>query len=237
VGKIKKSANAVKRFRIDKNRDNAFNHTWQYAIIIPLSMVIGCPVLARSVKRAEQKQREIVNAAESLFLQLGYGASSMDQIAELAGVTKQTVYRYFPSKHKLFAAVMGQMQATESQLYCFSDGSVSAELFGYGCYLLHFHLQVKVLGLYRLMLTEGAREDLFKTFSNVGPQRVLKPLIEYLQQYSQVEDPVFAAQMLASMILAPRTQLLMNGSADMKKSDQKAHVQKVTKLFLNMIET
>lgn len=188
-------------------------------------------------QRAEQKQQEIVIAAESLFLQQGYGASSMDQIAEQTGVTKQTVYRYFPSKDALFAAVMNHMQATEFKSYCFGNGPVADELIGYGKHLLCFHLQPRILGLYRLMLTEGAREDLFRTFAKTGPQRVLQPLIEFLEQRSRLEDPTFCAQMLANMILAPRNQLLMSGTPKMRKSAQQEHVLKVTRLFLNMIET
>lgn len=91
-------------------------------------------------------------------MQQGYGASSMDQIAGKAGVTKQTVYRYFPSKNELFVAVMNHAQTAESKLYCFTSGSVGDELIGYGSDLLSFHLQAKALGLYRLMLTEGARK-------------------------------------------------------------------------------
>jgi TetR/AcrR family transcriptional repressor of mexJK operon len=199
-------------------------------------MIIEQTLMSSFIQRAEQKQSEIVSAAESLFLQQGYGATSMDQIAEAASVTKQTVYRYFPSKDELFAAVMSHIQTAESKPYGFSNGSVAQELTGYGNYLLSFHLQPKALGLYRLMLTEGAREDLFKTFKNAGPQRVLQPLITFFEQRCQIEDPAFCAQMFANMILAPRNQLLMSATSKMKKSDQKEHVLKVARLFLKIIE-
>ena len=193
--------------------------------------------MSRTLQNAEQKQQDIVIAAETLFLQQGFGVSSMDQIAMEAGVTKQTVYRYFASKNELFAAVMQRVRTAETEPYRFGGGSIADELAGFASYLLGFHLQEKALGLYRIMLTEAAQEDLLATFKSQGPQQVMKPLIDYLSQQTRLEDPAFSAHMFATMILAPRNQMLMSNTKTMKKSAQKEHVQKVTKLFLQMIAT
>ena len=80
--------------------------------------------MSKTIQNAEQKQHAIVSAAEALFLQQGYGVISMDQIAKKAGVTKQTVYRYFASKNELFAAVMQRVQKAESEAYCFGSGTI-----------------------------------------------------------------------------------------------------------------
>jgi len=193
--------------------------------------------MSKTLQNAEQKQRDIVIAAEALFLRQGYGVSSMDQIAQEAGVTKQTVYRYFASKNELFAAVMRRVQTAEAEPWCFGGGAITEELGGFASYLLGFHLQERALGLYRIMLTEAAQEDLLATFKNEGPKHVLQPLVEYLSQQTQLEDPAFCAQMFATMILSPRNQMLMSNAHEMKKSAQKDHVLKVTKLFLKMIAT
>ena len=192
--------------------------------------------MSKTIQNAEQKQHVIVHAAETLFLQQGYGVVSMDQIAKKAGVTKQTVYRYFASKNELFAAVMRRVQEAESAPYRFGSKSVDEELTGFASYLLSFHLQEQALGLYRIMLTEAAQENLISTFKKQGPQHVLKPLIAYLSQQTQLEEPEFSAQMFATMILAPRNQMLMDKTKSIKKSAQKEHVKKVTTLFMNMIE-
>ena len=191
--------------------------------------------MSSTLQKAEQKQHDIVMAAENLFLHQGYGASSMDQVAQKAGVTKQTVYRYFPSKNELFAAVMLRVQTAEAEPWLFGGGGIADELIGYASYLLGFHLQARALGLYRILLTEAAQEDLLATFQSQGPKKVLQPLIEYLGQQTQLEDPAFCAQMFATMILAPRNQMLMSNTGVMKKSAQKEHVLKVTKLFMKMI--
>jgi AcrR family transcriptional regulator len=53
-----------------------------------------------------QKPAAIRAAAQRLFLQRGLQQTSMDAVAAEAGTTKQTVYRYFGSKERLFAAVL-----------------------------------------------------------------------------------------------------------------------------------
>lgn len=58
-------------------------------------------------RRVYARKTEIVlEAAERAFLEGGYGATSMDAIAERAGVSKRTVYSNFGSKKDLFAAVI-----------------------------------------------------------------------------------------------------------------------------------
>lgn len=53
-----------------------------------------------------RKTDEVLNAAEQAFLESGYANTSMDAIAERAGVSKRTVYSNFGSKEDLFAEVI-----------------------------------------------------------------------------------------------------------------------------------
>lgn len=48
------------------------------------------------------RRRRIVDAALHLFSETDYGAVQMDDVAQLAGVAKPTLYRYFPTKEALF---------------------------------------------------------------------------------------------------------------------------------------
>ena len=52
------------------------------------------------------KRDLIVEAARKLFLEAGYGTTSMDALAAKAGVSKPTIYSYFANKEALFGAVM-----------------------------------------------------------------------------------------------------------------------------------
>ncbi|HEY7092471.1 MAG TPA: TetR/AcrR family transcriptional regulator, partial [Ktedonobacterales bacterium] len=56
--------------------------------------------------RARAKRDQIRAAAQRLFLELGYERASMDAIARAAGVSKQTLYRYYATKEQLFVDVL-----------------------------------------------------------------------------------------------------------------------------------
>ncbi|MFO7193829.1 MULTISPECIES: TetR/AcrR family transcriptional regulator [Thermocrispum] len=60
----------------------------------------------RRVRRLprEVRERQIADAAVEVFSRHGYHTASMDEIAEVAGVSKPMVYAYLGSKEELFAA-------------------------------------------------------------------------------------------------------------------------------------
>ena len=55
---------------------------------------------------SSQKRRAIIAAGSTLFLRDGYDRSSVDEIAEAAGVSKRTLYDYFGDKAGLLRAVL-----------------------------------------------------------------------------------------------------------------------------------
>lgn len=63
-------------------------------------------MVAAREARQEAKRAQIRDAAQRLFLHQGYAATSMDAVTAAAGVSKQTVYVYYPSKRVLFADVL-----------------------------------------------------------------------------------------------------------------------------------
>ena len=60
----------------------------------------------RRVKRLprEVRERQILDAAVRVFSECGYHNASMDEISEVAGVSKPMIYAYLGSKEDLFAA-------------------------------------------------------------------------------------------------------------------------------------
>lgn len=59
-----------------------------------------------SAKAREQLQARILRSAARAFLDRGFDAVSMDEIAQAAKTSKQTIYARFPTKTALFAAVL-----------------------------------------------------------------------------------------------------------------------------------
>ncbi len=59
--------------------------------------------------RTRAKREQIRAGAQRLFLSLGYERASMDAIAGAAGVSKQTLYRYYQTKDALFVDILRQL--------------------------------------------------------------------------------------------------------------------------------
>ena len=57
-------------------------------------------------RRAEDRPREICQAALAVFAEKGFAAAKLDEIARQAGVSKGTLYLYFKDKEQLFRAVV-----------------------------------------------------------------------------------------------------------------------------------
>lgn len=57
-------------------------------------------------RRKEARPGEIVSAALDCFAERGFAATRLEDVARRAGVTKGTLYLYFPNKEELFKAVV-----------------------------------------------------------------------------------------------------------------------------------
>lgn len=64
-------------------------------------------------QRRDETRRRIVQAAVELHSTIGPGQTSYSAVARRAGVTRPTLYAYFPDKQSLFAACTGQFNASD----------------------------------------------------------------------------------------------------------------------------
>lgn len=62
-------------------------------------------------ERREKTRLKLLNSARELFSSQGYEATTMDEVAEGAGVAKGALYHHFKSKHDLFEVVMREISA------------------------------------------------------------------------------------------------------------------------------
>jgi AcrR family transcriptional regulator len=69
---------------------------------------MSCPSVnkPRWTRRKEARPQELLTAALEFFVERGYAATRLDDVAARAGVSKGTLYLYFPSKEDLFRAVV-----------------------------------------------------------------------------------------------------------------------------------
>ena len=59
-------------------------------------------------RRKETRPQELLDAALALFVEKGFAATRSEEVAHRAGVSKGTLYLYYPSKEELFKAVVRQ---------------------------------------------------------------------------------------------------------------------------------
>ncbi|HKN95927.1 MAG TPA: TetR/AcrR family transcriptional regulator [Pseudonocardiaceae bacterium] len=68
-----------------------------------MSLADGSPVRAKRLPR-HVRERQILDAAVHVFSRYGYHDASMDEISEVAGISKPMLYAYVGAKEDLFAA-------------------------------------------------------------------------------------------------------------------------------------
>lgn len=66
-----------------------------------LSRVKDAPTLSRREQKKAEVREALVQAADVLFVEHGFEGTTVDQIAERAGVSRRTFFRYFPSKEAI----------------------------------------------------------------------------------------------------------------------------------------
>ena len=63
------------------------------------------PPRGQRMPRSERRA-QLLDAAQAVFVQSGYHAAAMDEIADRAGVTKPVLYQHFPGKLDLYLALL-----------------------------------------------------------------------------------------------------------------------------------
>jgi AcrR family transcriptional regulator len=71
----------------------------------------AAPKPSRRLLPRDERQAQLLRAAATAFAHGGFAATSMDDVAAAAGVTKLIVYRHFDSKDELYRAVLNLVSA------------------------------------------------------------------------------------------------------------------------------
>ena len=127
-------------------------------------------------RRKEARPGELLEAALDLFVEKGFAATRVDEVAARAGVSKGTLFLYFPSKEELFKAVVRHNIASRfdewrEELEAF-EGTTS-ELLRY-CYAVWWERigATKASGITKLMFSEAQN---FPEITEFYQQEVILP--------------------------------------------------------------
>ena len=140
---------------------------------------------ARGRPKDANKRQGIMAAASQLFLNRGFHGTSMDALAEAAGVSKATVYSHFTDKNALYQALI-QSKVSNYQLDDLSPylgWDMNDDLTMIGRNILDLIFDPEALEMLRMVIYEGqqvpALADLFRT---AGPQVVFQQVADYFTE-------------------------------------------------------
>ncbi|WP_444462919.1 TetR/AcrR family transcriptional regulator [Rhodobacter capsulatus] len=137
--------------------------------------------------RKGRKFDQVLEGARKVFLRDGFEGASVDDIAREAGVSKATLYSYFPDKRLLFMAIATgecKRQADEALEFINAGDLPVREVLRYAAGRLIDYI-TSPLGLqtYRLCVAETDRfPALGQQFYASGPLLVRSRMVEYLQK-------------------------------------------------------
>jgi TetR/AcrR family transcriptional regulator, mexJK operon transcriptional repressor len=177
--------------------------------------------------RSDRRRQAIIRAATEVFLRHGYVGATTDEVAARASVSKQTLYKHFADKQRLFAEVIlettvqlvdglatvaGTLQGTDD---------VRAGLRELAGGFQRGLLDPDVLRLRRLVIAEADRfPEVGRAWFDRGFDRSLVILGESLRQLAdrgllhRLGDPTLAAYQFAGLVMyQPMNQAMFAGTA------------------------
>lgn len=158
--------------------------------------------------KSDEKRAQILCAAADLFTNQGYANTSLEQVAEAANVSKQTIYNHFHGKADLLREGVKQ-RCLEGELTVEQfDLSLPPAIFlrEFSERFLDVVVEETALATYRLCLSEGQRHpELGIAYFESGPKLVKEALAAYLseahkRQQLKVIDPELAAIQFLYMV-------------------------------------
>lgn len=179
------------------------------------------------------KRRQIVEGARAIFLQHGFDAASMNDIARAAGVSKGTLYVYFANKEELFEAIVHQeCQAHAESAFNLEPGDhdVAAVLMRLGSAYIRFLCQPEKASALRIVVAIADRmPEIGKSFYETGPAVGIARLADYLKAQTaagvlEIDDCHLAAAQFLDSCQSTLFKPVLFNFQDAPDADAIAHV-------------
>ena len=174
-------------------------------------------------ERARQKRGQILDASRRLFLSHGYARTSTEAVRKEAGVSKETLYRYYRTKEELFADVLRRLTLEHLQHPFQADEKLSPNADSkqlqkivrrLAAEIVETMMQPDYLALLRIVVAESARfPALGELFRKTVPEQGIASIVALLRRLrekglaAKINDEAAARMLLGSLL----TYALMNG--------------------------
>ena len=167
---------------------------------------------APQIAEDNAKRRQIIEGARTAFLEQGFDAASMNDIARTAGVSKGTLYVYFQNKEQLFQAICSEECLSQAEcLFNFdpNDSDVEATLTRIGIDFVSLVCRPEKASSARTVIAIAERmPEIGRAYYETGPARGISLLSDYLKTKVQqgilaIDDCEVVAAQLIEALLAP----------------------------------
>lgn len=196
--------------------------------------------------RSARIHAAILAAAEDVFLRDGYVGASMDEVARLAGASKQTVYRHFGSKERLFVELVSKMTDAAGDAAgheADASGEVEAVLVGLASAMLDGVLTPRILRLRRLVIGEANRfPELGRALHAHGPARAIAGVERRLRAWVDAgllpeHDTAAAARHWNWLVMGGplNDAMLLGDDAIPRAAERRAHAEAAVAAFLRSL--
>ncbi|MEO1326928.1 MAG: TetR/AcrR family transcriptional regulator [Pseudomonadota bacterium] len=191
--------------------------------------------------KCDTKHEAILQAASELFMDIGYARTSMDAIAQEAGVSKQTVYSHFQNKDDLFrSCIMAKVRAYGLDMQdAHPDLPLTTVLETIGRRLLDLLCDPGVVSIYKVLIGETKGfPQLSEAFWDNGPQATMDTLARCLAEsrdpdYAPIDDPQRAAEEFLALVEGHYLmRLMMHSIEDIPEAEKTAHLDRCVTQFL-----
>ena len=196
-----------------------------------------------SREASEQLGELILDAATELFLTHGFGATSIEAVAQRVRISKRTFYHRFSDKPALFAAVVHRIVKRlrlAAGIPLIEGADLQTVLERLATLILRAALSPQAIALHRLIVAESARfPELAEVLAREGATEEAITLIagalerEVKAGCLKLDDTVFAAQQFLQTVIALPQRRAMGLGAPMSKRELTEWPRKVVDLFLN----
>ena len=196
-----------------------------------------------SREASEQLGELILDAATELFLTNGFGATSVEAVAQRVGIAKRTFYHRYPDKAALFAAVVRRIIARlrpAASVPLIEGADLAAVLERLAALILRAALSPQAIALHRLIVAEAARfPELAGMLAREGSTQEAIALIAGLLDRDvqkgglALDDTTFAARQFLHMVIALPQGRALGLGPPLARRELEQWPAKVVELFLH----
>jgi AcrR family transcriptional regulator len=161
-----------------------------------------------SRESSREKREQILQAAMQVFLTQGYAGTSMDRVAAVAEVSKQTIYSHFQDKEGLFTALIERVTIERTQVELgahYLKAEPEEMLRRLAKAFLKKMKDEEYLALVRVVIGESARfPELTQLYTRTVIQPGLHELTTYLKSHPELHlnDPEAVARIVIGTLIA-----------------------------------